>query len=273
MHIQNCSIVPVNSEHAVKVVSFVCELGANFSVEKIRQIIAHYDSSSGLRKIFPNKTEGRATSISISPQGVDVKNDGEINQVILERSREDGSKEFVLTLQGNQINFSSFQYTRWSDISKEAYAILIEFINLVLPDPGVSVLGLQYLDEFIVSGDINSFRASMLFDANSKYLPTHFHDKMGPWHNHMGWFDEDVALQPNKILHNLNINAAQQQEKIVVQVLGAHRYILPAPIINRKEATEAMENKFNILHNKNKMLLAELLSEGAQKDIHLEKKL
>lgn len=271
MHIQNCSIVPVNSEHAVKAVSFVCELGANLSAEKLQQIIAHYENSPGLRNIFPKKTEGRTASITISQEGVDVTNtSGQINQIILEGIGVDGNVDYYLVLQNNVINFSSNRYSRWATVSKEALAILNEFIGLVLPDPGISVFGLQYIDEFVVTGDIGSFRPSMLFDVNSKNLPSNIFDRTGPWHNHMGWFDEDATLLQDKILHNLNINIVPQHEKLVVQIIGAHRFILSIPISNEKDASADMGGKFLVLHDKNIVLLKGLLNENARKEIHLE---
>lgn len=270
MHIENCSIVPINSEHAVKSVSFVCELGANLSSEKIKQIITHYDNSIELRKIFPKKTAAQGPSVFINESGINVKDSGEINQIILERFGSDGIPEFTLSLQGNIINFSSNKYSRWASISTEAFAILSQFVNLVLPDPGISVFGLQYLDEFIVTGDIDSFRASMLFDSNSKILPSSVFERIGPWHNHMGWFDDGKIVQHDKLLHNLNVNVVPQHEKVIVQIIGAHRFILTNPISNNVNIDSAMASKFQILHDTNKVLLKKLLNKQALKEIHLE---
>jgi uncharacterized protein (TIGR04255 family) len=270
MHIQNCSIVPVNSEHAVKVVSFVCELGANFSVEKLKEVISHYESSSSLQNIFPKKTEGQSTSITFSPTGVDVSNSQETNQLVLERVGADGNVEYSLSLQNNVINFSLNKYSRWASISSEALAVLNQFIGFILPDPGISVFGLQYVDEFIVTGEINSFVPSMLFDADNKILPKKLIEHKGPWHNHLGWFDDDEKLLPNKVLHNLNINIIPQHEKLLVQIIGAHRLILSSPISNENQIKADMANRFTALHNQNKALLKKLLNANALKEIHLE---
>lgn len=271
MHIQNCSIVPINSEHAVKAVFFVCELGANLSAEKITEILAHYEQSSSLRNLFPKKTEGRATSFTITPEGVGVAPpNGEINSLVFERVGTDGSVEYSLSLQNNIVNFSTNKYSRWATVSSEAFAILSEIINLVLPAPGVSVFGLQYIDEFIVTGEIQSFTPSMLFDENSVILPKNLSTKKAPWHNHFGWFDDDASLSPNKVLHNLNINVIPQHEKLIVQILGAHRFILAAPIFNGEQIVADMANRFTTLHNQNKALLRGLLNAKAQNEIHLE---
>ena len=271
MHIQNCSIVPVNSEHAVKAVSFVCELGANLSTEKLQQIIAHYEGSSGLRNIFQKKTEGRSDSITVTSNGVDVKkNSGEISHVVFERIGTEDNVELALTVHANIINFSSNQYSRWANVSKEAFAILEEFVCFAMPDPGISVFGIQYVDEFIVTGDIASFRPSMLFDAKSKTISPNTFERIGPWHNHMGWFEDDNALQQDKVLHNLNINVVPQHEKLVVQIIGAHRYILSNPVSNKSLASVAMSEKFVFLHRKNVSVLKELLNKNALTDIHLE---
>lgn len=269
MHIENCSIVPLNSEHAVRSVSFVCELGANLSPEKIKEIISYYDNSTELRKIFPKKTAAQGASIYFSQHGVDVNNSGDINQVILERIGTDGSTEFGLSLQGNIINFNSNQYSRWASVSQEAFAILSQFVSLVLPAPGISVFGLQYVDEFIVTGEINSFRPSMLFEPGSKILPANVSERTGPWHNHTGWFSDDNTEQHDKLLHNLNINVIPQHEKVIVQIIGAHRYILSNPIANIDDDCTVMTNKFQIMHDVNKALLRELLSKQALEEIHL----
>lgn len=273
MHIQNCSIAPINSEHAVKSVSFICELGANLSSEKIQEVISHYDHSDGLRNLFHKKTEGRETSISLSPNGIDVSNkSGQINQVVLERIGERGEVEFALAIRNNVINFNSNLYSRWANVSNDAVALLNEFTGLVLPDPGISVFGLQYVDEFIVTGEINSFRPQMLFKLNNHILPSHIANMAGPWHNHTGWFD-DATLAQDKILHNLNINVVPQHEKLVIQIIGAHRYILSAPSSSASDIRADMTNKFLILHEKNKDLLRGLLNETACAEIHLGIKL
>jgi uncharacterized protein (TIGR04255 family) len=139
----------------------------------------------------------------------------------------------------------------------------------VLPQPGISAIGLQYVDEFNVVGDPQSFKPSMLFANDGERLPRFVLNQTGAWHNHSGWY-KDGGSSNEKILNNVNISVQPRAEKLVVQVIGAHRIILDRAIATTDGVSEILKNHFETLHNENKNLLKELLSQDAQESIHLD---
>lgn len=269
MHFEGCSVVPAKSEHAVQAAVFVCELPAAVSSEAIGRVIAYYDSSAGLKEIFPRKTEVRGMAIAVSPKSVGVRTDGEIAGVKFDRLMPDGNVELAISLQGNLLSFTCNIYSRWATVSEQALGLLKEFAAFLLPEPGVGVFGLQYVDEFFVTGDHMAFRPSMLFARDNEQIPRFLQEQAGSWHNHTGWFEDDVD-GGFKTLNNVNINVALQPEKLVVQIIAAHRHIMPKPIDTAEGLALAIRPQFDLLHSGNKDLLRKLLRDEIRSAIHLE---
>lgn len=270
MHFSGCSVLPAKSEHAVQAVVFVCELAAAISPEAVLRVIEHYDKSSGLREAFPRKAELRGVAISITAgTGVGVQNRGDVVGVVFDRIAPDGNVEIAISIQGNTLSFTCNTYSRWSQVSQQAIKLLSEFACFVLPDPGVAVLGLQYVDEFYVTGKVQAFRPSMLFAPDGALIPPFFHEKEGPWHNHLGWF-EPIGNEGARMLNNVNISVVAQPERMVVQIVGAHRLIRAMPISSIDELAKTIEIEFDVLHRRNKDLLGELLVDKAKSSIHLD---
>ena len=141
MHINNCSIVPAKSEHAVQAAVFVCELPALLSIEAIRKVISHYETSTELQKLFPKKAESRSVSISVGAGGIGVQNNENITGVNFERIDANSNVELALSFNGSAITYVCNSYTRWNIVFKDAISILEQFIKFVIPEPGISVIG------------------------------------------------------------------------------------------------------------------------------------
>lgn len=268
MHINNCSIVPAKSEHAVQAAVFVCELPALLSIEAIRKVISHYETSTELQKLFPKKAESRSVSISVGAGGIGVQNNENITGVNFERIDANSNVELALSFNGSAITYVCNSYTRWNIVFKDAISILEQFIKFVIPEPGISVIGLQYIDEFFVSGNLKNFTPSMIFSEHGSLLPANVLGQSEGWHSHSGWFD--VGQDGEKILNNLNINTVIQPERMVVQIISAHRNILLQPIIDVGVASTALSDSYGKLHLKNKNLFAQLLNAQMKREIHLE---
>lgn len=268
MHINNCSIVPAKSEHAVQAAVFVCELPALLSSEAIGKIIAYYESSPELQKLFPKKSESRGVSISVGLKGVGVQNDENITGVNFERISPSGDVELALSFNTSIISYVCNSYTRWKTVSKDAISILEQFIKFVVPAPGISVIGLQYVDEFFISGEFNSFTPSMIFAEDCPLLPKNVLTQSGGWHSHSGWFE--AGADGEKRLNNLNVNMVLQPERMVLQIVSAHRSILLQPIIELDGVSATLNEHFDKLHLSNKELFARLLNSQMKSEIHLE---
>lgn len=262
-----CKVVPASSEHAVLTVVFVCELAANLSTETIAKAIHRYDSETWLSSLFPKKTESRPLSISVEPKHIGVQQEGNADGLILERVAPDGRTELALQLQGNKISFICNRYSRWESVSNEAIDVLTKVVDLILPQPGLSAFGLQYVDEFYVVGDYSLFKPTYLFSESSR-LPAYALSQSGAWHSHTGWFEEGDS-ENERILNNLNVGIQLQPERLVVQVVGAHRALLGGVIVEEVNIGEILRHHFDKLHEKNKDVLRELLNKSTLEMIHL----
>jgi len=72
------------------------------------------------------------------------------------------------------------------------------------------------------------------------------------------------------VLNNLNVSYyPQQHDKNVVQLISAHRAILKAPISDIEVLNTAIEETFDSLHEKNKILFREILNKNTKESINL----
>ncbi|MEQ1601027.1 MAG: TIGR04255 family protein [Methylophilaceae bacterium] len=262
----NCDIRPVKGVHAVQSVAFVLELSAPVLASQIKAAIASYESSDRLRTLFPSKQENRGTTIAINDGGVAVKQNQEIDSVTFQRLSLDGSLEVALTIQANNISYACNRYTRWKEVSQQALSLLREFVKYVFPELSVTVIGLQYIDEFLITGEVDSFFPSMILRENQRVPKALLMQKDG-WHSHSGWFES--SKDNDKMLTNLNFNMVPQSENSVFQIVTVHREIKHIPIKSFDALVVAVDSDFEKLHQRNISVLREVLNEDTQNLINL----
>lgn len=268
MELNGCHVIAAKSTHAVLAAMFVLELPAQIPAEIIQKISAHYDSSKALLDFFPIKTENRGMLINISNNAIGVNQTDGVQGITLQRIAPDGSPEFILSIQDNQLAFTCNKYTCWSEVSKKAIELLNEFSALVCPVAGVSVIALQYVDEFIVSGKLDEYRSSILFNPKNTRLPIAILDDNDFWHNHAGWFENNA--KDNRVLNNLNVSYYPQQPNTnAVQIISAHKEILKEPVFEYQNLVAMMPSSFEKLHTKNKGMFKGILNEETLKSINL----
>ncbi len=268
MELNGCYVIAARSTHAVQAAMFVLELPAEIPTETIQKASAYYESSTTLKEFFPLKTENRAMLINITQESFGVNQTDGIQGITLQRMSIDSTPEFVLTIQGNQIAFICNKYTRWQEVSQKAIELLTEFSEFICPVPGVAVIALQYVDEFIVTGKLDEFRGSILFDATCKRLPLAVLDEKEFWHNHAGWFE--ASPTDDHVLNNLNVSYYPQlPDRNAVQIISAHKDVLKSPIIDHHELVALMPDSFEMLHLMNKTMFKALLNDETLQSINL----
>lgn len=265
----NCNIVPCKGNHAVQSAVFVLELSAPILVPQIKAAIECYELSEGLRKFFPNKTENRGgISIAINGGDVAVEQSQDIDGVVFQRLGLDGSLDIALTIQGNNISYTCNKYTRWKETSQQALSMLKEFAKYIFPELSVTVIGLQYIDEFLITGETDTFIPSMILNDNHR-IPKALLVQNGGWHNHSGWFEFNEENDRNLV--NLNFNMVPQPENAVFQIVTVHREIKHLPIKSLEILVKVIDLSFEKLHQRNKTLLREILNVETQNTISLGK--
>jgi len=247
---------------------FVLEMPANVSPEMVGEALAHYEKSDTLKELFPNKVQSSSVSINIQDTGVNVSHNGSEQGLLLQRLGSKNNPEISIQLENNLLTFSCHNYSRWNEVSEKAYFVFKEFLSFICPALGVSVIGLQYIDEFFVSGKKESFKPRMLLSSASTRIPSHILDQEDFWHSFNGWFD---PFDDGKILTNFNISYHPQPEytRNVVRIAAAHRYFLSNVINDQSELAKDLSKYFDVLHVKNKEILKELLTNDMHREIGL----
>lgn len=267
MEINGCYVIPARTNHAVQAAMFVLEMPAQISPEILRVALEQYEESQSLKEMFPIKSQNQGIAIDLSTNPVKTTQVDNLQGITLQRNSADGNLDLMLNIQGNQVALTFNTYTRWSEIFNQAKEILNKFMPLVCPIPGVNVIGLQYVDEFFITGDLSKFNSSMIFSSTTSRLPSSALDETNFWHNHSGWFE--IAPDDEKILNNLNISYYPQQDKNAVQLISAHRLMLKTPIADIEILGKTISETYELLHEKNKTMFKEILNDDAKQSINL----
>jgi len=81
-----------------------------------------------------------------------------------------GQQAWELVVQKNFLVVSYHIYTRWNDIWREALELLTPFVPILAKEWGISVIGLQYVDQFRVTEVHDQFRAGHLLREGSRFV-------------------------------------------------------------------------------------------------------
>ena len=269
MELNGCHVIAARSTHAVQAAMFVLELPAQIPTETIQLASQHYENNLTLKEFFPIKAENRGMLINFSQDAVGVNQTDGISGITLQRIGADGIPEFVFSMQDNQLAFTCNKYTRWKEISPLAIDFLNQFSSFICPTPGIAVIALQYVDEFWVTGKLQEYKSSILFNEDSKKIPIGIFDLTDFWHNHAGWFEKND--NGKRILNNLNVSYyPQQPDKNAVQIVSAHKEILETPLLEHNALRDLMTNSFETLHAMNKEMIKEFLNKETLNSIGLD---
>ncbi|ADI28527.1 TIGR04255 family protein [Methylotenera versatilis] len=270
MELNGCHVIAARSTHAVQAASFVLELPAHISSDIAQAALNYYENSHSLKELFPIKTEAQGISINLDDQSVNVNQSTGLQGLTLQRVTDDGSLELSFAIQNNQMVYTCHKYTGWKEVFEKALSILSEFMEFVCPVPGVSVVGIQYVDEFFITGNKEGFRSDIIFSTDNTRLPVSLLSASGFWHNHSGWFSPTPDKTQGQVLNNLNVSVyPQQPDRHAVQIITAHRLMLALPISDKGRVLETLPTTFEMLHSTNKALFREVLNEETLRSINL----
>lgn len=166
------------------------------------------------------------------------------------------------------------EYTRWSKVWSEASGLFSLILPIISKYTTISAIGLQYADMFSWRGDRQDFELSALFSRDSQFLPRHVYGLADLWHIHQGYFyspaiDIDMAY---KVLNNINSNLLDIDGSLVVQIITAHRLVFANKSTDMNGYTTQsglLDRVYEALHNENKTILADLLTDDIKNKIKL----
>jgi len=189
--------------------------------------------------------------------------------VVFHRVRPDGSTAEELTVERTAVTFRTHEYRRWSDMVECINHLLIPVARTLANDniSNVSVIELRCIDRF--NSDDQSIALSELVRSNSPYVPHSAMNRSEMQHVHCGWF-EDTSPQGRRLI-NINIDVADEavRSASIFQMISRQSSQPGALFDGEKPFAEVVIEEFNEMHQIDKRLLAELLTDELQSRIQL----
>jgi uncharacterized protein (TIGR04255 family) len=261
------SYSPINNAHSIVETVFFIQFSPAFGASTIRKLISVKDE---LKEQFPksNPINRTAFKFDLAEGGQTVMNEAESVGIELQRTRADGSLEWMLRIAEDIVSVHCLDYTRWDEVWQQAETYLTKALGHIDgSDSFVSSIGLRCIDRFLYKDDPKQSNLTELFKQDTPYIVktafTH-----GPlWHCHSGWFE---GLNDLECLIQLNVNAdfANIEGKKALSITVDHS----ATAILEQQASNQTTNFspiMNQLHDKNKRLLIDLLTQKMATRINL----
>lgn len=104
------------------------------------------------------------------------------------RMRADGTEEAEFQVQRHLISFRTMLYTRWSDISAQAYGLFSTVLPVFLQRGTIAGIALNYVDKFISSSLPPDGDVRPILQRTSPYLAPRVFESTNLWHTHSGAF-------------------------------------------------------------------------------------
>jgi uncharacterized protein (TIGR04255 family) len=220
-------LVPKHGRHAIAQATFAAEWEQPLDDTIFRQIL---DSHTAIAAELPRKQVGRGIHISIGRTGATpTTHPSAISNLTFDRVEPDGESAWVVMINPNHVSVACAgrHYTRWSETSVRALNYLKFILRTVVPGRPISIVALQYVDEFLWEGeDKDEFTADKLF-RRGRYLAPVVFETVGLWHCHSGFYLSADDPVRHRTLNNINVNVINTPDAVrAAQVTMAHRVLL-----------------------------------------------
>jgi len=265
---QKNNFSPVNSQNnnAIDVTSFVVAFEQPFTPDEVNKFVGLEQS---LKKEFPSFNIMSNVSFTFKQNlngqpVVENPSSGIPNGVLFQKFRGDGKVEWSLQVIGNQIIVNCCNYTRWDEVWEKAKKNIIRIISILENKSNkVAFICLQVMDKFI-HNDIESYSYEDIFDEDSHFLNNHIKECDYFWHIHQGWFENKEKSQLNII----NITTGAENGNVITLLDNNQRIIFENGMYV-EAFKEKIDEVFPVLHENNKKLLKNLLSNVALERVGL----
>lgn len=175
-----------------------------------------------------------------------------------------------VAIRDQQLVLLCTKYNRWINL----WADVEQVLKVVLPAlAGAELSGatLEYVDVFKSIEGQTEFPVARIL-GESVYLPANASRNDGLWHSHNGFFSSAEASGFEHRLDNVNISrtgphALQPEVENALTILTHHRYSKPQAGTVADAAS--LRRVFDIAHQANKVMLADIISPEAQAMISL----
>lgn len=250
---------PLNEDHAIESVKFAIIFSSGITPQSILAIEANHDN---WRDGLP------ARSIA----DVDFENAGRKGKapgVMFAFVRPDASPSWSMTVAANKVEVECFLYSRWERVwstSKEYFVKALSILSEVQPELFVGALELTVKDVFATDEE---YTLENLL-TRSEYLPQFLFRAGQFWHCNSGWFEPSEV--PERVLHNLNCDAAPNGDETYVSISHYQQKNLVSGLKITDlvgEAFKPVDAGMAALHEMNKAVVLELFTQETARRIGL----
>lgn len=264
---------PFSGQHAIQSAAFAVDFSTELDVGEVGRLRA---AAADLKADFPNIQDQHRTTINFqfSSGKQDASAAQDVGGFILERPAPGGAPNQplrVINVNRENIVVVINDYTRWIKFKADVERYLSILLQTVNSQKGVSSIGLQFSDAFIWRADPSELDLTEVFSQNTQYLtPSVFSKKAMLWHSHNGYLIEQTEPVAFQELDNINVSRNLVAGSHQLQVLTSHKASFPKALFkildsNKQKISQVMD----FLHQKNKEILRDVLTEGVQSKISL----
>lgn len=258
---------PISGEHAISEVVFGLTFSRPFAPHELDRVAkSHNEWQDELPRL---SRTGGGFEIVFGQVGAPLSGfPTVVGGVSFERIKPDGTLDWRVLVDQNNVFINCLSYTRWADVWPRAR----EYIKRIIQIAGASenlVSGsiLQYVDIFRWTAERTSYNLSEILSAGD-HVPRSLFDKGHLWHLHQGWFELD---ENGRILERIHIDGVEDQNSTPIVKLDTYMHHQLATFYTQSEAVNNgwLESTFDSMHNKNKWLLGSFITPQLAKRIKL----
>jgi uncharacterized protein (TIGR04255 family) len=258
------SLYPFAGAHAVQSAAFAIEWSDELSDVEVSSLLGLHEQ---LKPSLPLSAPLQSIQLQMSGNAQPVRVQTTAG-CVFNRPGNNGPAR-TLEVARNRMVGQINDYTRWQPVWDEVNG----WFSVVGPTIGkrkISSIGLQYNDVFHWRGVPQDMDLTTLFLNGSKLLPANVFEIKGQWHSHHGYFmDRPLPIQ-HRLLENINVNVLEELGERSFVITTVHKAEV-SQIWGWEGLKDAIAPLMVDLHNRNKEVLSQLLSEHAKKMINLSK--
>src|SRR5258708_406601 len=259
-------VVPKHEDrgHAIAMATFAAEWAQPLGEDEFKAIL---DRHEAIAPDLPRKQAVRGMTINLAPaQSQASAAQAGISGLVFDRLQPNGDPAWMIVVNPTHVGVTcgGSEYSRWTNASARAGQYLSAVLEMITPARPITIIALQYLDEFIWRGDNrDDFVAERLFQRSTRHLVPRVFDTVGLWHSHAGFYNHGRTPVPHRTLNNVNVQILDTDVQRVAQIVMAHRVIVETPIADRPAAMFSRDGLFTSLlrmvHDLDKSVLRDLL--------------
>lgn len=258
------SLYPFAGAHAVQSATFALEWPVEISGNEIGLIAGMRDK---LKSALPEMQPLQSVTILMGGQSGGGTTSAVPGGYVFIKPGATGPAR-VLEIQRNRMMGQVNDYTRWAPVWNEVKR-WFDIVAPVLGGRQIATVGLQYNDVFHWRADPATLDLKKIFKVGSPLLPSNAFELAGLWHSHHGYFVDQDAPIPHKLLENINVNMVEEQGQRSIVISSVHK--AHVNIWGWEALADKIDSLMSDMHTRNKENLGLLLSEEAADKISLFK--